>query len=199
MEEEAGRRGHDEGEGSGKVFNNMTQGLLMNLRTLQGSTVKFIQVQYSGIGSGVPASNVKTVMTESTHPRDSLIDFYPKRYSISTVLVTGMVTVNCTNDVVAPGSSLKFLIDSDFLVSLTGFSNVLVSLEDPGCFSVCTGTVTSTLVLEVFRKSLCERIFLDGPRGITDGSTGQDVTVREVVHRLPVPLHVAFNDQTEVG
>ena len=144
---------------------------------------------------------MKTVMTESTYPGDSLIVFYPKRCSISTSLVTGMVTVNYTNDVGAAGSSLKFLIDSDFLVSLSGFSNTLVSLEDPGCFSVCSGTVTITLVFGVLRKSLCVEIFWDGPRDMTDGSTGQDVTVTEVyvVYRLPVSLHVVFNDQTEVG
>lgn len=151
-----------------------------------------------GIQSGRAQTMAQAVLTAGSYPQDSYIVFYPNQCSISTARVEG-IKVNCTNDVAAAGSSRHFLIDADFLVSLPHFSDALSALLDPGKISVCSGKVPSH-VLGVLAKPLRLKIWWNGPTA-TDGDRSQEVVVREVyvVYRLPVPLHISFNDQTEAG
>jgi hypothetical protein len=187
-------------EESSKVFNSVAQGLLQQLSNSRIAE-QDLTVRNSGseAQAGLTESIFSSMRTRS--PPGSSVVFCPNLCTVSTAVFPGMPPVNCTNDVMAAGSSRKFLIDANFLVSVPGFSDALESLEDPGSVSMCSGNVTST-VLGILRQPLRMQIFWDGPRTMTPGNRGQDVEVgREVyvVQGLPVPLHVAYNNQIEVG
>jgi len=157
-----------------------------------------------GIHNGVAVAEAEQAMIDP-YPKDSYIVFYPNLCCISRAVVEGRGhgarSTDCTNDVAAAGSSRKFLIDVEFLTGIPGFRDkyFLASLKDPGAVSVCSGKVPST-VLGLLPEPLRMCILWDGPPN-DDNYKEQNVVVNEVyvVHKLPVPLHVSFNDETMQG
>jgi len=122
-------------------------------------------------------------------PRENRTLFYPSRCHTVRIDI-GNTTINATHDVGTAESDDKIFIDASFLLDLPSYGpDALGDLEDPAPLTVCSGK-TFLPVLGRLRKPLLIKV-----------KTGKvikaQITDAYVIHRLPVPLHLAaYNQQT---